>query len=128
MRFRGLGTANIVGNLGATLMPSARSAELESVQFDALRSIDERYSRSEAIQPECTTGSEAADVYDAWDVEDEVPEYCDDPFTLGMRTAISNSMAKLAKPSSHDLTGGLVDYTGLEDAAARNREIRSTVD
>ncbi|KAI0653338.1 hypothetical protein C8Q70DRAFT_937757 [Cubamyces menziesii] len=80
-RFCGLNTANIVGNLGATLMPST---EPEDAPIDAHRYVDHSRAHSESIFPEWESSSEleAVGTYDAWDMEDETPEYCDDPFTM----------------------------------------------
>ncbi|KAI0653336.1 hypothetical protein C8Q70DRAFT_641495 [Cubamyces menziesii] len=102
MRFRGLSSANIVGNLGATLMLPSNSAELTGIPFDARRPSDNARSRSGPAQPDEMSASEAVDINDAWDLEDETPEYCDDPFLRGMREAVTaDSTGEIMMPLSH---------------------------
>ncbi|KAI0327900.1 hypothetical protein GY45DRAFT_1256064, partial [Cubamyces sp. BRFM 1775] len=116
VRFRGLSTANIVGNLGATLMLSTHSAELASAPSGGRRSISHSRSHAESVLPERDGEGEMVDTHVAWDIEDEIPEYCDDPFTFGMREAVArDTIAQPTQPSSHFMAG-LINCMDLEAA------------
>lgn len=81
INFRGI-SSRVVGNLGATLDLSPGS--------------EDRGPRDAAL----TTAQHSADRQLESDWEDEVAEYCDDPFTTGMKDTGSSEVAAEARRDS----------------------------
>ena len=118
MRFLGLDTANIVGNLGATLMLPTHSHQPDCDSPDERCPLEEPLSRSNSASPRW----EGEGPTENDDNEADFPQYSADPFALGMREAIMedstverNESFQLEPSSS---AGRDINMAGLTRAAA----------
>ncbi|KAI0327894.1 hypothetical protein GY45DRAFT_1372762 [Cubamyces sp. BRFM 1775] len=106
MRFRGIKTANIVGNLGATLMLPTHAAEYEADPFDLPRSLTDPHPEV-GLERDTENENEGQDAL----------RYSNDPFTLGILEALSaGPMVERNKPSDSLLApkGGPVSIRDIE--------------
>ena len=82
---RGLSSSRVVGNLGATVITEATRSR--SVGIRERRGSGHWNGQAGGSTGEII-GNEEHDVWSEWDdLEDEEPQYSDDPFKLGMKQA-----------------------------------------
>ncbi len=100
INFRGVSSA-VVGNLGATLDLPAGSGLYPEVEAAHATPQDSVFREIEA----------------EW--ADEVPEYCDDPFTTGMKSVQRSDVVQAASPSSTiQVSQGLETLSDIEISAS----------